>query len=60
MIARRGDHATGADGNVVQIPSPQPISATKKDIAPKTRDFLGFSSFFAVFLDFLKMTKPLK
>ncbi len=33
----------------VQILPPQPISATKKDIAPKTRDFLGFSSFFAVF-----------
>ena len=43
-----------------QIPPPQPISATKKDIAPKTRDFLGFSSFFAVFLVFLKMAKQLK
>jgi len=37
-----------------------PISATKKDIARKTRDFLGFSSFFAVFLTFLKMAKQLK
>jgi hypothetical protein len=57
MIATRNDHATG-EGK--QIPPPQPISATKKDIAPKTRDFLGFSSFFAVFLAFLKMAKQLK
>ncbi len=33
----------------VQVLPAQQISATKKDIAPKTRDFLGFSSFFAVF-----------
>ncbi|MBQ9551179.1 MAG: hypothetical protein IJU96_00290, partial [Clostridia bacterium] len=42
---------------VVQIPLPQSISATKKDIAPKTRGFLGFSSFFAVFLAFSKFEK---
>jgi len=34
---------------VYQILPPQPVSATKKDIARKTRDFLGFSSFFSVF-----------
>jgi len=31
-----------------------PMRLDKKDANRKTRDFLGFSSFFAVFLSFLK------
>jgi hypothetical protein len=31
-----------------------PMRLDKKDAKKKTRDFLGFSSFFAVFLTFLK------
>ena len=58
-MTRRGRvrAATGPFPQKGQIPPPQPISATKKDIAPKTRDFLGFSLFFAVFLAIPKIAK---
>jgi hypothetical protein len=32
-----------------------PARLDKKDANKKTRDFLGFSSFFAIFLTFLKI-----
>ena len=43
--------------SLVQILPPQPSFGTKIDAPRKTRDFLGFSSFFAVFLAFLKIEK---
>ena len=43
--------------SLVQILPPQPSFGVKIDAPRKTRDFLGFSSFFAVFLAFLKIEK---
>ena len=43
--------------SLVQILPPQPSFGVKIDAPQKTRDFLGFSSFFAVFLAFLKIEK---